>query len=136
MTSLRSLLAFAAVSLISTGSLPAADEQKPTGVDVLLGEWLRPDGGYIIDVKSIDAAGKADAAYLNPKPINVESTVVAEPVKGITLKMVLRDENYPGATYDLLYDAEADQLKGTYTQPALNQTFQIEFIRKPSPAAQ
>ncbi|MGC1481633.1 MAG: hypothetical protein WA771_14125 [Chthoniobacterales bacterium] len=129
-TPLRSLFAFAAVALLTATSLTADDDAKPAGVDVILGQWLRPDGGYVIDVKSIAEDGKADAVYLNPQPINVESAVVRETVKGITLDLVLRDENYPGATYDLVYDAEADKLKGAYTQPAVNQTFEIEFVRK------
>ena len=42
-----------------------------SGFDTLNGRWLRPDGGYILEIKAVDASGKIDAAYFNPKPINI-----------------------------------------------------------------
>ena len=41
------------------------------GFDALNGRWLRPDGGYIFEIRAVDANGKIDAFYLNPQPINV-----------------------------------------------------------------
>jgi hypothetical protein len=41
----------------------------------------------------------------------------------------LRDLNYPGATYNLTYDPGSDQLRGVYFQPALNQSFDVAFVR-------
>jgi hypothetical protein len=35
----------------------------------LEGRWVRPDGGYTITVKSVDADGKLDAVYANPNPL-------------------------------------------------------------------
>lgn len=32
----------------------------------LNGRWLRLDGGYVIDVRKIDADGKVDVSYYNP----------------------------------------------------------------------
>ena len=40
------------------------------GFDTLNGRWLRPDGGYVLDIR-VDTTGKIDAIYLNPKPINI-----------------------------------------------------------------
>jgi len=37
--------------------------------------------------------------------------------------------NYPGATYHLTYDPGSDQLRGVYFQPALQQSFQVFFVR-------
>ena len=31
----------------------------------LQGRWRRPDGGYVIEIKEIDASGKMDAGYFN-----------------------------------------------------------------------
>ena len=39
--------------------------------DKLSGRWLRPDGGYVLEIRSADASGKIDAAYLNPRPISI-----------------------------------------------------------------
>ena len=79
--------------------------------------------------ESIDAGGKMTAAYFNPRPINVSQAEAA--LDGTTAKVFieLRDVNYPGATYHLTYDAEKDQLQGVYFQPALQQKFDVFFVR-------
>ena len=37
--------------------------------------------------------------------------------------------HYPGSTYKLMYDPKQDQLRGTYFQAALGQTFDVYFVR-------
>ena len=113
---------------------PAAGESaQSTGAKgdfaPLKGRWMRPDGGYVIEIKAIDAHGKMVAAYFNPRPINV--SVAETAVEGTTVKVFieLRDVNYPGATYHLTYDPEKDQLRGVYFQPALQQSFDVFFVR-------
>jgi hypothetical protein len=107
---------------------PPATEIK-AGFDRLQGRWLRPDGGYVIEIKAIDANGKMVAAYFNPRPINVSQAEAV--LEGATVKVFieLRDVNYPGATYHLTYDSEKDQLRGVYFQPALQQSFNVAFVR-------
>jgi hypothetical protein len=97
--------------------------------DSLKGRWLRPDGGYVIDIREVDATGKIHAGYFNPRPINVAQAKASQ--EGDTTKVFieLRDVNYPGATYNLTYDPEKDQLRGVYYQPALRQSFDVFFIR-------
>jgi hypothetical protein len=106
----------------------SAPEAKP-GFAGLKGRWQRPDGGYVIDIQEIDANGKMAAAYFNPRPINVFQAEAA--LDGTTLKVFieLRDVNYPGATYQLTYDPGSDRLQGVYFQPALQQSFQVFFVR-------
>jgi hypothetical protein len=41
----------------------------------------------------------------------------------------LRDANYPGSTYNLTYDPQSDQLQGIYYQAALQQQFEVFFVR-------
>jgi len=50
---------------------------------------------------------------------------------GAALKVFveLRAPGYPGSTYTLTYDAQRDQLQGTYFQAALGQTFAVAFVR-------
>lgn len=97
--------------------------------DSLKGHWLRPDGGYVIDIRDVDASGKLAAGYFNPRPINVSQAEASR--EGDTTKVFieLRDVNYPGATYNLTYDPERDQLRGVYYQPAVRQSFDVFFIR-------
>jgi hypothetical protein len=113
---------------------PAAKESvaKPDsnqGFESLKGRWQRPDGGYVLDIKNVDANGKLAAGYFNPRPINVSQAEAT--LDGTTIKVFieLRDTNYPGATYNLTYDPLQNQLRGIYFQPALQQSFEVFFIR-------
>ncbi|HOW55626.1 MAG TPA: hypothetical protein PLR60_13365 [Syntrophorhabdaceae bacterium] len=95
----------------------------------LEGRWVRPDGGYVLELRDIRKNGNLKAAYFNPKPINV-ARARAEIRNGkITLLVELRDVNYPGSLYRLKYDPAADTLKGTYFQAVEKQKFHIEFFR-------
>ena len=95
----------------------------------LEGRWQRDDGGYIIDISRADAGGKLTASYFNPRPINVAKAEAS--MLGQTLKVFieLRDVNYPGSTYQLTYDPADDRLKGSYFQAALQETYDVVFVR-------
>ena len=99
------------------------------GFDALNGRWLRPDGGYIFEIRAIAANGKIDAFYLNPQPVNIAKAEARR--DGATLKVFveLRATNYPGSTYTLTYDRERDQLRGTYFQAVQQQSFNVNFVR-------
>ena len=47
--------------------VPSSESESDFGI--LPGRWVRPDGGYVITIKSVDATGKLDAAYANPSPL-------------------------------------------------------------------
>jgi hypothetical protein len=108
---------------------PVSVSEVKAGFDGLKGRWQRPDGGYVIAIKEIDANGKMAVAYFNPRPINVSQAEAT--LDGTTVKVFieLRDRNYPGASYSLTYDQESDQLKGVYFQPLLQQSFAVFFVR-------
>ena len=95
----------------------------------LQGKWLRPDGGYILEIRSAAPDGKLDAAYFNPKAIHVAKAEAFRDGASVKLFIELRDINYPGSTYTLVYDAANDQFKGDYFQAALRQTFDAFFTR-------
>jgi len=107
----------------------SATPETKVGFDRLKGRWLRPDGGYVIEIREIDNRGKMVVAYFNPRPINVSRAEAAQ--EGTTTKVCieLRDTNYPGSTYTLTYDPQSDQLKGVYFQAALQQSFEVVFVR-------
>jgi hypothetical protein len=108
---------------------PTARLEGKAEFESLKGHWLRPDGGYILEIGEIDGGGKMVARYYNPRPINVSRAEASQ--EGITTKVFieLRDKNYPGSTYTLTYDSENDQLKGVYFQAALQQSFDVIFVR-------
>lgn len=96
----------------------------------LVGRWRRPDGGYVLDVRKVeDATGAMEVAYLNPNPIHVAQAKATEEGGKLNVFVELQDVNYPGATYRLTYVPPADQLIGIYYQPAVDQSFEVEFVR-------
>jgi hypothetical protein len=97
--------------------------------DALHGRWLRPDGGYILDIRDIDANGKIDAVYLNPRPISVARADATRDGSALRVFVELRAPGYAGSTYTLTYDATRDQLAGIYFQAALRQRFDVVFVK-------
>jgi len=95
----------------------------------IIGRWVRPDGGYILEFKDIGDDGKLTAAYYNPGPINIFRAELRDDNGTINIVVELRDANYPGSTYTLQYDAETDRMVGTYFQAVGKITYDILFIR-------
>jgi len=95
----------------------------------LIGRWVRPDGGYVIDIRNVHADGQLQTAYFNPRPIHVSRAQVTQKGGVIQVFIELRDTGYPGTTYTLRYNAEHDVLAGLYHQPAVGQTFDVVFVR-------
>jgi hypothetical protein len=108
---------------------PSKQTQVQTDLQRLEGRWVRPDGGYVLDLREIKKDGSVTAAYFNPRPINVFRTEWNRKQGVITVFVELRDVNYPGSTYTLQFDPKSDRLKGTYFQAVEGQTFNIEFVR-------
>lgn len=130
------LAAFAAVILaVSCGQpsdTPREAASAPTAATAadyqpLVGRWARTDGDYVIEIKSVAADGKADAAYLNPRPIHVARAEASSESGGLKLFMELRDSGYPGCLYKLMFDKAATRLTGTYFQAAMNETYEVTF---------
>ncbi len=95
----------------------------------LAGRWIRPDGGYILELKGIKKDGTVRAAYFNPRPIKVGNVELRREKGELLVFVELRDINYPGSTYNLRYDPATDRLKGTYFQAVEQVTYEIEFVR-------
>ena len=96
----------------------------------LVGRWVRPDGGYVLEIRSVAADGRLDAGYFNPRPVNVSQARVRSADGPIEVFVELRDVNYPGATYRLIFEPRDDALYGIYTQPAVGQAFEVRFDRE------
>jgi uncharacterized protein (DUF2147 family) len=111
-----------------TNAAPAAATVSPE-LAKLVGQWQRPDGGYIVEIKSVDPSGKLEAGYFNPNPINVSRAAAWRDQGTTKLVIELRDVNYPGSTYTLEHNPQSDQLFGQYFQAAMQQTFEVVFAR-------
>ena len=105
---------------------------KPAQTDYgrIEGKWLRPDGGYVLKLSDVKSEGKLKAAYFNPRPINVGKAEWRTMDDRIQVFVELRDVNYPGSTYRLIYDPEHDRFNGYYYQAVTKETFDVIFVRK------
>jgi hypothetical protein len=112
-----------------TSAEPTRLKEAHGDLNKLVGRWLRPDGGYIIEVRSISANGKLDAGYFNPRPINVSRAEASRRGADVRVFVELQDVGYPGSTYTLIYDPQPDVLRGVYFHAGLSQTFDVVFVR-------
>ena len=97
---------------------------------VIVGEWVRPDGGYVVHVRDVNPDGSVDAGYFNPNKIHIAEASVSLWKGMVKLFIKLQGRGYPGSTYTLYYYAEKDALAGFYYQAAIQQTFKVVFFRK------
>lgn len=133
MAILLSLLDASVIPYTLTGATAADAPQSPVKMDEkrLIGRWVRPDGGYILELKEIGKDGTLKASYLNPRPIHVARAEYSRMDGKLLVLVELRDVNYPGSTYNLRYDPKSDRLIGTYFQAVQRETYHIEFMRVP-----
>jgi len=108
--------------------IPAGNGPDPAK---LVGRWLRPDGGYILQLSDSGPDGSLKAEYFNPRPIHVSRAAWKHQEGYLGVFIELRAPNYPGSTYTLAYDALRDRLVGIYFQAAIQQQFEVEFERTP-----
>jgi hypothetical protein len=107
---------------------PSVAQDKPDFA-ALKGRWVRTDGGYVIEIQNVGADGQMQAAYFNPKPINVSRAEAKRSGAAVTIFIELRAPGYPGSTYTLIHDPKSDELKGIYHQAVLQQNFDVVFVR-------
>ena len=119
-----------APSTRATSAPPAAGAEDPAAFQKLKGRWVRVDGGYVVEIRSVAAGGRVDAAYFNPRPIHVAKAQASQDGGTVKLLIELRDVNYPGSTYRLRYDAGRDVLEGTYFQAVERQMYDVSFMRR------
>ena len=90
-------------------SVPPATESAATAAfGVLPGRWVRLQGGYVITINSVDADGRLDASYANPRPLPFHTAVASSDGNSLKLFFELRAAGYNGSTYTLSYDAAND----------------------------
>ena len=107
-----------------------AASEKAGGFENLIGRWLRPDGGYIIEIRNIAADGRMDAAYLNPRPINIARAEASWKQGKQEVFIELQDTGYPGSTYTLDYNPDQDVFTGIYFQAVIKKGFEVVFVRQ------
>lgn len=114
----------------STAPAVPAAVATPEAYRPLVGDWLRPDGGYVLSVRRFSHDGAAEVAYFNPRPIHVATATARQEGGLVGLFVKFDDVNYPGSTYTLAYDAASDQLKGIYFQAVQQEKYEVVFVRQ------
>ncbi len=123
------LLGMSLALLVPTPAM-AQSKRAEVAAEGLVGRWIRPDGGYVLEIRSAQADGKLDAAYLNPRSIKVSRAEWRREEGRLLVFVELRDVNYPGSTYNLRFVPDKDSLVGAYYQAVQKQTFDVEFVRQ------
>ena len=123
------VLGAALLPLLLCGALTGRALAQGSDVTILLGNWVRPDGGYTITIRGVDTSGKLQASYANPTPLPFSKAEVSRDGKTIKLFFELRAAGYNGSTYRLTYDAAGDQLVGVYFQAVQRKEFEVFFQR-------
>jgi len=108
---------------------PAAAAQK-SGLDVLKGSWVRPDGGYTIAINGVGADGQLEATYFNPNRLPFAKAQAIRDGATLRVFLELQAGGYAGSTYTLSYDPASDRLRGTYYQAVAKQKFEVYFARR------
>jgi hypothetical protein len=123
-------LASAAFCLALMQMAASAASAQPLNFKVIAGQWARIDGSYNLRVENVMSDGTADVSYFNPRRIRVAESRVSSQDGQIRLFVKLQDEGYPGCTYTLFYYPEEDALAGVYYQAAVDQRYEVIFMRK------
>jgi len=102
---------------------------KTIDKNLLVGNWLRTDSDYRLQISEVNEDFTLESKYFNPNPINVGRASWQESYGNLKIIIELRDVNYPGSTYTLNYLADKDLLAGDYYQAVEGLTFYVEFAR-------
>jgi hypothetical protein len=114
------------VATVKTG-MPG--KTSASDFSILRGKWVRPDGGYTITIRDIEAEGKLDAAYANPGQLPFAQAKASLGDNAIEVFLELRAGGYNGSTYNLTYDPATDILRGVYFQAVAQRKFDVYFER-------
>ena len=116
-------------------SMPTSTSVPGAGIlsddaERLVGKWVRTDTPYVIEIIDANDDGALQAAYYNPRSINVSRADARYTGGNLEVFIELRDINYPGSTYTLTYDRDKDILYGTYFQATMRQAYEVAFTRQ------
>lgn len=130
------IVAFKAFSPSDPGRSAPASIPRPgilaDDANRLLGNWVRTDTPYVIEIIDANDSGALKAAYYNPRSINVAHAEARYTAGNLEVFVELRDINYPGSTYTLTYDRQNDILRGVYFQATMRETYDVAFTRERS----
>jgi predicted small lipoprotein YifL len=98
--------------------------------NALVGRWHRPDVGYMLQIRSVAADGTLDVIYSAPRLVQVGKAVATQSGGKVQVVMELADPALAGCKYTLTLDPQGGRLNGLYHQAALNENYDIFFVRQ------
>jgi hypothetical protein len=113
-----------ATASVSQQQLEASDKT------LLVGNWIRTDADYKIQITEVNDEGNMKAGYFNPSSIHVAHANVKRDGDMLQMFIELRDQNYPGSNYQLNYIKDRDVLSGEYFQAVERRTYKVEFAKQ------
>ena len=119
----------AAKSVTTSGETASSQQKAIPDKNKLIGEWTRTDAPYQIKITELLNDGTMKAGYFNPTSINVANAMWALADGVLKIYIELRDENYPGSNYNLIYYPDKDLLAGKYFQAVERVTYDVGFTR-------
>lgn len=128
-TQFGALLLLVVMAALNLSCNQPQSQQKMSDKSLLVGNWVRTDAPYRIQISELLDDGKMKAGYFNPKSINVSKAGWVNTGGVIKIYVEMRDQNYPGSNYNLTYVPERDLLAGVYYQAVEGTTFEVEFVR-------
>jgi hypothetical protein len=123
------ILALSTVAGFAAEPVKTSASNTQSGFEILIGKWVRPDGGYTITITGVDENGNLDASYANPSLLPFSKAVASRDGKTLKVFLELKAGGYNGSTYTLAYDPDQDILKGVYFQAVAQQKYDIYFDR-------
>lgn len=125
-----SILSVGIALLVQSCATTATIQGNLSDLKPVMGEWVRPPGGYRLLIKEVD--GKVKVNYINPEQgnINVSQSKVRIEDGNIKIEVTLSDVGYPGSHYALMYEEKTDTLRGKYSRP--QGTINVTFVRDTS----
>jgi len=99
---------------------------EETVSEKLTGKWLRSDGDYTLEIKAVNENGTLNAAYFNPKQIELGRTEWMMYKNKLHVLVELKGP-YVLSNYQLVYDEETKRLHGTFFQAVEQETYSIYF---------
>ncbi len=124
------VLAVAGV-LAYRGLYRTGESISPDVAKRLIGRWVRPDGGYVLEIDDVRSGYALTARYFNPQPVNVSHAKWTRDGDALGVFVEFEAPNYTGSTYTLTHDPATDRLVGVYYQATQQQHYDIEFRRVP-----
>lgn len=92
----------------------------------LTGKWLRSDGVYTLEIKSVNENGMLDVTYFNPNPVELGRTewIIQKNVLHVLIEL---QGPYEKSNYQLVYDEKKKTLYGTFYQAVAQETYKVDF---------